>query len=96
MKPSKVLAQYRETIRRIIARGPLSNPRAFGSVVRGDDHEGSDLDLMVDADPGTTLFDLGALQADLEEVLGVPVDLLTPDDLPPIMRERVLREAKPV
>ena len=96
MKPSKVLAQYRETIRRIIARGPLSNPRVFGSIVRGDDHEGSDLDLLVDASPGTTLFDLGALQADLEDALGVRVDLLTPDDLPPRMRERVLREAKPV
>jgi predicted nucleotidyltransferase len=48
---SKVLAQYRETIRRIIARGPLSNPRVFGSVVRGDDHEDSDLDLLVDASP---------------------------------------------
>jgi predicted nucleotidyltransferase len=68
----------------------------FGSVVRGDDQEGSDLDLLVDAGPGTTLFDLGALQADLEEALGVRVDLLTPEDLPPRMRERVLREGKPV
>jgi hypothetical protein len=96
VKPSKVLQQYREVIRRIIGQGPLSNPRVFGSVVRGDDREGSDLDLLVDASPGTTLFDLGGLQADLEEALGVRVDLLTPDDLPPRIRERVLREAKPV
>jgi predicted nucleotidyltransferase len=96
VKPSKILQQYREVIRRIIAQGPLSNPRVFGSVVRGDDREGSDLDLLVDASPGTTLFDLGGLQADLEEALGVRVDLLTPDDLPPRIRERVLREAKPV
>jgi predicted nucleotidyltransferase len=96
VKPSKILQQYREVIRRIIAQGPLSNPRVFGSAIRGDDREGSDLDLLVDASPGTTLFDLGGLQADLEEALGVRVDLLTPDDLPPRIRERVLREAKPV
>jgi uncharacterized protein len=68
----------------------------FGSVFRGDDHEGSDLDLLLDASPGTTLFDLGALQADLEDAPGVRVDLLTPDYLPPRMRERILQEAIPV
>jgi uncharacterized protein len=96
MKPSKALNQYREGIRRIIARGRLRNPRVFGSAVRGDDIDGSDLDLLVDAEPGTTLFDLGGLQVELEERLGVPVDLLTPQDLPPRVRERVLREAAPV
>jgi uncharacterized protein len=96
MKPSKALNQYREAIRRIIARGRLRNPRVFGSAVRGDDKDGSDLDLLVDAEPGTTLFDLGGLQVELEELLGVPVDLLTPQDLPPRVRERVLREAAPV
>jgi uncharacterized protein len=96
VKPSKVLEQYRDVIRRIIERGRLRNPCVFGSVARGDDADGSDLDLLVDAAPGTTLFDLGGLQADLEEALGVRVDLLTPGDLPPRIRERVLREAKPV
>ena len=96
MKPSKALDQYREAIRRIVQRGRLRNPRVFGSAVRGDDKDGSDLDLLVDADPGTTLFDLGGLQVELEELLGVPVDLLTPQDLPPRIRERVLREAAPV
>lgn len=96
MKPSKALHQYRDTIRRIIERGHLRNPRVFGSAMRGDDREGSDLDLLVDAQPGTTLFDLGGLQFELEQILGVPVDLLTPEDLPPRVRERVLREATPV
>jgi len=96
VKPSKVLEQYRDVIRRIVAKGPLRNPRVFGSVVRGEDHDGSDLDLLVDAAPGTTLFDIGGLQVDLEEALGVPVDLLTPEDLPARIRDRVLREAKPV
>lgn len=96
VKPSKVLEQYRDVIRRIVAKGPLCNPRVFGSVVRGEDKDGSDLDLLVDAAPGTTLFDIGGLQLDLEEALGVRVDLLTPEDLPMRIRERVLREAKPV
>jgi uncharacterized protein len=96
VKPSKVLQQYRDVIRRIIERGQLRNPRVFGSVVHGDDREGSDLDLLVDAGPGITLFHLGGLQVELEEALGIPVDLLTPEDLPPRIRERVLREAQPV
>jgi predicted nucleotidyltransferase len=84
-------------IRRLIAKGPFRNPRVFGSVVRDEDQDGSDLDhLLVDAAPGTTLFDIGGLQSDLEEALGVRVDLLTPEDLPARIRERGLREAKPV
>lgn len=89
MRPSGALRQYRDAIRQLIERGSLRNPR-------GDDRDGSDLDLLVDAMPGTTLFDLGGLQIELEELTGVPVDLLTPEDLPPRIRERVLREAAPV
>jgi predicted nucleotidyltransferase len=65
-------------------------------VVRGVDTEESDLDLLVDARPGATLFDLGGLHAELEALLGVRVDLLTPGDLPPRIRARVLAEARPV
>jgi uncharacterized protein len=68
----------------------------FGSCVRGQDTEGSDLDLLVDALPGATLFDLGGLQQTLEEMLGVRVDLVTPADLPPRVRAAVLAEAQPV
>ncbi len=64
--------------------------------MHGSDREGSDLDLLVDALPGATLFDLGGLQIELEELLGVPVDLLTPGDLPEKFREKVLAEAQPV
>jgi len=96
MRPSEALHQYREAIRALLERGSLRNPRVFGSALRGDDRDGSDLDLLVDAMPGTTLFDLGGLQIELEELTGVPVDLLTPEDLPPRVRERVLREAAPV
>lgn len=72
------------------------NPRLFGSALRGVDREGGDLDVLVDATPGATLFDLGALQMALEELLGVPVDVLTPGDLPSTFRSDVLAEAKPI
>jgi predicted nucleotidyltransferase len=72
------------------------NPRVFGSVLRGIDTETSDLDILVDPLPGTTLFDLGGLQIALEGLLGVPVDLLTPGDLPQRSCERVSSEAVPV
>jgi uncharacterized protein len=68
-------------------------PRVFGSVLNGSDAEGSDLDLLVDALPGATLFDLGGLQCELEDLLGVAVDVLTPDDLPQRFRATVLPTA---
>lgn len=74
----------------------MANPRVFGSVVHGDDRDGSDLDILVDPLPGVTLFDLGGLQIELEEMLGVPVDLITPGDLPPKFRALVISEARPV
>ena len=74
----------------------MVNPRIFGSVLHGQDIEGSDLDLLVDALAGTTLFDLGGLQIELEKLLGVPVGLVTPGDLPEKFRAQVLAEARPV
>ena len=73
-----------------------ANPRIFGSALYGDDGEDSDLDLLVDALPGATLFDLGGLQDELEQLLGVRVDLVTPRDLPVKFCDSVLAEAKPV
>lgn len=96
MKPSDALQANREAVRKIVQVFKTTNPRIFGSVLRGDDCDGSDLDLLVDPLPGVTLFDLGGLQVELEEMLGVPVDLLTPGDLPPKFREEVLSEAMPV
>ena len=62
----------------------------------GTDVDGSDLDLLVDALPGATLFDLGGLQVELEALLGVPVDLLTPTDLPVKFRAQVLAQAQAI
>jgi len=64
--------------------------------VHGTDREGSDLDLLVDALPGATLLDLGDLQDELQSVLGIDVDVLTPGDLPAKVRAKVLAEAQPV
>ncbi len=96
MKPSVALDFKRSAVREAAGRFRTANPRIFGSVLHGTDRDGSDLDLLVDALPGATLFDLGGLQVELEALLGVPVDLLTPGDLPPKLRARVLAEARPV
>jgi predicted nucleotidyltransferase len=96
VKPSAALDRKRAAVREAASRFRAANPRVFGSALHGTDEDGSDLDLLVDALPGTTLFDLGGLQVELEELLGVPVDLLTPGDLPLKFREQILAEASPV
>ena len=96
MRPSQALSQHRDAVCLAAARYRVANPRVFGSTLRGDDQEGSDLDLLVDTLPGTTLFDLGGLQDELQELLGVSVDVLTLKDLPMKFREDVLQEAKPL
>ena len=96
MKPSVALARKRAVVRELTGRFRTANPRVFGSVLHGTDRDGSDLDLQVDALPGATLFNLGGLQVELEETLGVPVDVLTPADLPSNFRDRVLAEAVPI
>jgi predicted nucleotidyltransferase len=68
----------------------------FGSAIRGDDTEGSDLDLLVEPTENTTLMTLAAIQLEAERLLGVHVDVLTPRNLPARFRDRVLREAEPV
>ncbi len=68
----------------------------FGSVVQGTDREGSDLEVLVHALPGTTLFDPGGLQVELEDLLAVSVDLVTPADPSADFRRQVLAEALPV
>lgn len=96
VKPSIALNLKRSAVLKAANRFRAVNPRVFGSVLHGTDKDGSDLDLLVDVLPGTTLFDLGGLQAELEELLGVHVDLLTPSDLPAKFRNQVLTEAKPI
>lgn len=96
MRPSVALDLKRAAVRERVSRFRTANLRVFGSVLHGSDVDGSDLDLLVDPLPGATLFDLGGLQVELEKLLGVPVDLLTPSDLPSRFRAQVLAEAVPV
>lgn len=96
MRPSQALAAHRDAIRRVVASHRACNPRVFGSVAHGDDTEESDLDLLVDPTPATTLFDIGAIRHELFQLLGVPVDVLTPKALPEKFRTAVLAEALPV
>lgn len=96
MKPSQALRLKRHAVLSAIGRAKASNPRVFGSVLRGTDSVDSDLDLLVDPLPGATLFSLSRLQDDLEDVLGIRIDLVTPGDLSPRFRARVLDEARPL
>lgn len=96
MRPSVALEQHREEIRKIVIRHNARNARVFGSALTNSDKDDSDLDLLVDPYPGMTLLDLGSLQVELEEKVGVPIDLLTPSDLPIKFRKQVLEQAKPV
>jgi predicted nucleotidyltransferase len=96
MKPSDVLASNRAAIRRIVETHRACNARVFGSVLRGEDTENSDLDILVDPTPDTTLFDIGAIQHELGELLRLRIDVLTPGDLPLKFRAKVLAEAQPV
>ena len=93
MKPSIALAHNREAIRRVVAGHRACNARVFGSVVHGNDHEGSDLDILIDPTEQTSLMDIAAIQVELEKLLGVSVDVLTPKALPDKFRGLVLAEA---
>ncbi len=96
MRPSQALETHRAALRSLATRYRVRNMRAFGSVVSATDTEDSDLDLLVDPTPRTTLMDLAAICVEAERLLGVRVDVLTPNSLPAAFREQVLREATPV
>ncbi len=96
MKPSQAFTLHREAIREVVAASKLENPRLFGSALHGDDIEGSDLDILVDAPSGTSLFDLARLQIALEAQVGIAVDVRTAFELPEKFRSCVLAEALPV
>lgn len=96
MRPSEVLPPHRETIRRLVLESGMVNPRIFGSVARGEDRDGSDLDMLVDLTVRATLTDLGRVEKLISEAIGLPVNLLVPSELPPKFRDRVLAEAAPL
>ena len=90
------LRAHRDAIRAIAGRYGARNLRVFGSVMRGEADAASDVDFLVELEPGRSLFDLGSLLMDLQEHLHCKVDVVTPAMLKSSVRERVLREALPL
>ena len=93
MKPSMALEAHRTTIRSVVLRHRACNARVFGSLLHGKDQEGSDLDILIDPTPETCMFDIGAIRHELLQLLGVHVDVLTPNALPDSFRAKVIAEA---
>ena len=90
------LRSRRDAILEIARRHDVLDIRVFGSVARSDAHSGSDVDLLVELEPGRSLFDLGGLLMDLRDLLGERVDVVTLAALQPRIRARVTREAIPL
>ncbi len=87
---------HRQAIRQIVQAHNATNARVFGSVSQGLDDASSDLDILVDPTPQTSLFDIGAMRRELKQLLGVKVDVLTPNALPDSFRSHVLGQAQPI
>ena len=96
MSPNELLHEKREDILRIASKRGAYNVRVFGSVARGEADSKSDIDLLVDLEPGRSLFDLGGLLMDLQDLLGQNVDVVTERGLRERIRMRVLKEAVPL
>jgi uncharacterized protein len=96
MRPSVALANNIEKIRSVIARYPVRDPRIFGSASRGDDLEGSDIDLLIEPTDTTTLLDLARLKLELEKLLGVDVNIATPKALPEDLAKNVAEDLRPL
>jgi predicted nucleotidyltransferase len=94
MKPSVTLQTNPAKIRTVVERHRARNARVFGFVLHGDD--GSDLDILIDPTPVNTMFDIGAIRHELLQLLGVQVDVLTPNALPDSFRTKISAEAQPV
>lgn len=93
MRPSEVFPRYRETIRQLVLEAGMANPRIFGSAVRGEDREDSDLDILVDPAPRASLLAMELLQARIATATGVKIDLRTAEEIHPSFRDKVLAEA---
>ncbi len=96
MRPSQALTRHRTRIRQIALSHRVRDIRVFGSALRGENTDDSDLDLLVVPTPHTTLLDIGAIRFELKELLGIEMDVLTPSSLPDKYRAQVLREARSV
>jgi hypothetical protein len=96
MSLDETLKSKREDILRLASRHGASNVRVFGSLARGEADERSDVDLLVDLEPGRNLLDLGGLLMDLRDLLRRNVDVVTERSLKARIRSRILQEAVPL
>lgn len=96
MRPSERIGPHRDRMLELIAGCGASNPRVFGSCARGDDDEDSDVDLLVDYADDCSLLDEIGLRLDLQDLLGCPVDVVEACSLHDGVRQRVLRDARPL
>jgi predicted nucleotidyltransferase len=96
MTLEELLKAKREEILHVCAKYGARNIRVFGSAARGEADEASDIDFLVEMEAGRSLFDLGGLQYELEQLLGCPVDVVTERGLKARIRERILRETVPL
>ena len=96
MTLEKLQSDYRDRILAVASRRGATKVRIFGSTARGQENAESDLDLLVDLEPGRSLLDLGGLQMELQELLNCPVEVTTEAGLHWYLRDRVLREAVPL
>ncbi|MEW6388123.1 MAG: nucleotidyltransferase family protein [Thermodesulfobacteriota bacterium] len=96
MSLNELLQEKREEILRLAAKHGAYNVRVFGSVARGEADSLSDVDVLVDLEPGRNLLDLGGLLMELQELLGCKVDVVPEKGLRSRIRERVLHEAVPL
>lgn len=96
MRPSQALVSQRQRILALAAARGARSVHVFGSAAKGLDQEGSDLDLLVDMPSGTSLLHIVGLQLDIEDALGIKVDLCTQRELHPDLRDRILAEARPI
>jgi uncharacterized protein len=90
------LRRHRRAVTNLAERRGLRNVRVFGSVARGEDRDGSDIDLLVDVDDGVGLVAIAGLARELADLLGVPVDVVPADSLKRAVRADVLAEALPL
>jgi uncharacterized protein len=96
MKKKQLIQSQREKILSISRKYGVKSIKIFGSVARGEENALSDLDFLVNLEPGRSLFDLGGLQVDLEESLNCNVDVVTENGLRDRIRDNVMREAVPL
>ncbi|MGH7663917.1 MAG: nucleotidyltransferase family protein [Gemmatimonadaceae bacterium] len=96
MSPGTLLQEHRSQVLRLAAKYGAIDVRVFGSVARGEADDASDIDFLVQMSPGRSLFDLGGLLMDLQDLLRCRVDIVTERGLRPRMRAQVLREAVPL